>query len=349
MVWFIMINDGYPFVFYGVLIVMRVKLTVVILLPLFISSCATTGVGVYNKNNRPSKITDRETVLVKQKVRNLPECNFLAFDISRIKPGRITQCMDRVNILVDNFSEDLRNKYSNRFLDLFLANELFPYLEKSSATELKQVLNHVAESSYPGNPKFIKWLIDKGVPTKDIVLVAPDSKESCQVNKLILEKNRELYLDDKYLNSSLGRDHISPRNLLFYLVANTNQTPCPDVIMILIAINPDLRNYQNDFGSTPLHHYMESYRDGIFDSINLAKKLITPKNINIQNKLGQTPLHMYLVNKMYVQIHDPLRMRDINMIKTMLQSGANIEIKDNRGISIKEIMKASPQLAKLIH
>jgi len=327
---------------------MRVKLTVILLF-LSISSCATTGVGVYNKNNRPSKLTDRETVLVKQKVHNLPECNFLSFEINRIKPSRITQCLDRVNILVDNFSEDLRNKYKNRFLDLFLANELFPYLEKSSATELKQVLNHVAKSSYPGNPKFIKWLIGKRVPTKDIVLVSLDSKESCQVNKLILEKNRELYLDNKYLNSSLGPDHIYPRNLLFYLVANTNQTPCPDVIRMLITINPDLRNYQNNYGDTPLHYYMESYRDGIFDSMSLLKKLITPINIDRQNNLGQTPLHKYLVNKKYVQQNAPLGIKAINFIKIMLQSGANIGIKDNKGISIKEIMKASPQLARLVH
>jgi len=327
---------------------MRVKLTAIVL-SLSISSCATTGVDVYNKNIDSSKVDDRETILIKQKVRNLPECNFLSFGIIRIKPSRIIQCMDRVNILVDNFSEGLRNKYSNTFLDLFLANELFPYLENSSVTELKQVLNHVAKSSYPGNPKFIKWLIDKGVPTKDIVLVSLDSKESCQVNKLILEKNRELYLDDKYLNSSLGSAHIHPRNLLFYLTANTNQTPCPDVIRMLITINPDIRNYQNNYGETPLHYYMESYRDGVFDSINLAKKLITPMNINRQNNLGQTPLHKYLVNKKYVQQNAPLGIKAINIIKTMLQSGANIRIKDNKGISIKEIMKSSPQLAKLVH
>jgi len=337
-----------PEEYYGVLIVMRIKLSSLLLvLSLFISSCAKTSFGI--NANRPLKVDNHEIVLLKQKVRNLSECEFLSFGVSRIKSSRIIRCMDKVNLLVDNLSEDVRNKYSGRFLDLYLANELFPYLEKSSATELKQILNHVAKSSYSGNPKFIKWLIDKGVPTEDIVLVSLDSKESCQVNKLILEKNREHYRDKKYLERSLEPDHIRPKNLLFYLTANTNQTPCPDVIKMLIKINPDLRNYQNNYGETPLHYYMESFRDAIFDSIDLAKALITPKNINRQDNEGQTPLHKLLTSKKYVRQNSPLGMKTINITRVLIQSGANVEIRDKKGRSIKEIMIISPELAKIIH
>lgn len=119
----------------------------------------------------------------------------------------------------------------------------------------------------------------------------------------------------------------------------TPNNVCPEAIEKLARANPALLNKrQNYSGANPLHLYLS----GLNVDIELVNKLITSANINMKTNLGNTPLHEFLIN------HKSLANINQQIIKMMIARGANINIKNNEGVTVKDLMLKNPDLSGLL-
>lgn len=294
-------------------------------------------------------MTNNDVDLLESWVKTIPECSFIFLHSNeKVSSESVNGCISKFDIFFNGDNKlpfKLRNKVRSQFLDYYLGDKLFVYLNQFSISELNKVFNIVIESNYAANPKFIKWFLNKGVSTRSIVYITKSSeKETCDVNMLILNKNIHFYLDDKYLNERQASG-VRPKDLLFYLTSDLpTNAHCPRVIDLLISKNPALLNSKTDSRETPLHSFMASFNSGIFNNpVMLGGKLISKKNINAQDNMWRTPLHMLLTENIY-----PERKDMIHMVKVLLKSGANIDLKDNDGITARELILKHPKLKVLL-
>ena len=67
--------------------------------------------------------------------------------------------------------------------------------------------------------------------------------------------------------------------------------------------------------------------------IKVLNNLITPTNINMKDNDGDTPLHRFIGNKNTTNLAIKKK-----IAKMMISRGANINIKNNEGITVKDLM-----------
>ena len=82
-------------------------------------------------------------------------------------------------------------------------------------------------------------------------------------------------------------------------------------------------NIQNNIGNTPLHEIVSRLDN---TGIDITKLVISYTNVNIQNNHGETPLHIATQNK------------KTDIIKILLENGANPEIQSNAGKEFIDII-----------
>ena len=119
-------------------------------------------------------------------------------------------------------------------------------------------------------------------------------------------------------------------------LADPNYTICPEVIEWLVRVNPELPNKRGDigyYGSTPLHLFLGSTYMRKSSDIKVLNNLITPTNINMKDNDGDTPLHRFIGNKNTTNLAIKKK-----IAKMMISRGANINIKNNEGITVKDLM-----------
>lgn len=97
--------------------------------------------------------------------------------------------------------------------------------------------------------------------------------------------------------------------------------PCEDCILNFFYKDENLFLKMKN-GRTPLHECM--YNGTYF----LLNEILSPKNINVQDSEGNTLLHEAIECS-----------RDINIIKLLLNRGANSRIKNNEGNSSIDLIK----------
>lgn len=339
---------------------MNIPITLIVFLCLSVSSC-TNKVDVTNvqvlKSSLP-KLEQNKTLLLDEWVKNsVPKCGFLFKESNEVTSKSILKCMDGFHFPEN--SDYLQTKF---FLDRYLGEKLQIYLLKLSSQDLTSILKHVIYSDYFDNPKFLKTLIDMGAQTEDILLqeIGVQSNNSCEVSMLILKKNISLYKNKKTLNESVIYEvskypehskHSGYRryrkNVLFYFTYNhADSTPCSDVVEFLLKENPELRDSNSEYyyHSTPLHSYMSGFGSGrdIKVATRIGKKLISPENINLQDKRGKTPLHILLGN---IRLSSaPTDLKYIKMSQILLKSGADVDIKDKKGITARDLFKEAKEL-----
>ena len=336
-----------------------------ILCLLFVSSC-TNKVNVTNvqalKSSLPKLEEDKVLLLDNWVKKSVPDCGFLFKESNEVTSKSILKCMDEFH-----FPENSDYSQTKFFLDRYLGGKLQIYLRKLSSQDLTSILKHIIYSDYFDNPKFVKTLIDMGAQTKDILLqeVGIQSNTSCEVSMLILKNNISLYKNKKTLNKpviyevSKYPEHSKHpgyrryrKDVLFYFTYNyADSTPCSDVVEFLLKENPDLRNTHSKYyyHFTPLHSYMSGFGSGGLDikvATRIGKKLISSENINLQDKRGKTPLHILLDNIRLSSL--PADFRYIKMAQILLKSGADIDIKDKKGITARELMLKQPKLKALL-
>lgn len=192
-------------------------------------------------------------------------------------------------------------------------------------------------------------MINKGVPVKDVLLRQIGEGGTlwapCEAYNLFLNQNIKLYKDNKTLYEPIsdidGQKGInsSYRWEDLHHLSDHTYNVCPEAIEKLARANPALLNKRQNYnGANPLHLYLS----GLNVDIELVNKLITSANINMKTNLGNTPLHEFLIN------HKSLANINQQIIKMMIARGANINIKNNEGVTVKDLMLKNPDLSGLL-
>ncbi len=114
----------------------------------------------------------------------------------------------------------------------------------------------------------------------------------------------------------------------------------PKLIKLIIHINPHLRDIVDPrTGRTPLHYYLRYFRYSVLQ----GKWLITKNNINKKDKRGWTPLHTLLMSHSLDHSAE-----FVAMVKALIDSGANIDIKNKDGLTARELILKRPDLIFLL-
>ncbi len=312
---------------------MMKKLLLITVVICLVSACGQTLAtkqvrGAIKENNIPS-ITENEgskdAIFRKLVETKFSLCHILINEI--IKPLKVNEVVD----CIESATFEMKP---------FLIKRILEREEKVSRKILSRVLEVIAQDPYSGiYSKTIKKLMDAGASTKNInlQLVQKDGNNHIACNSviLILRSNKDLYLNKSRLNNKP-----SSLNDLHYLADTGNgRELCSSAILLLASYNSELLNVQDYRGFTPLHYYLEDSNHPQWD-VKTAKILMTKENINMQIHMGHTALQM-LIN------HSKTRW-DLDLIKTGLELGADINIKNKKDISLKDLILKRPELRSVL-
>ena len=260
--------------------------------------------------------------------------------------------------LVLKFPSGLPDNHLSRFhiLDDYLGKRIIPYISAMPKQDQEKLVRQIF-FSYSDNLSFIKTMINKGL-VKNVLLIqigeGGNKWASCQAYMLILKKNIELYKDKKTLYEPVpdyeGRTGAfsSYRWMDLYHLTDPAYNICPEVIERLVRANPEFLNKKRDSWSqtTPLNQFLSAPQNTP-KRFQIIKMLTTPVNINLKNGIGNTPLHTFLGS------HDPTTANNLNdsdkqIVQWLIEQGADINLKNNKGISAKELILKRPDLSGLL-
>lgn len=95
-------------------------------------------------------------------------------------------------------------------------------------------------------------------------------------------------------------------------------------MLVNVGINPNSKNLK---GQTPLHYALISHTPSYHNSLSRIEKLLDLKaNVNEKDSQGRTVLH-------YLKITEGNLDEFRKLLQLFLKKGANLEVKDNRGMS----------------
>ncbi len=340
-----------------------------------------------NKHDNDN-LTIAEQKIVDTWVREkVPECRFIYSHTANkkvIDSIRIISCIDHFFISSYSrkppydFPDSINKKIKYRELDKTIGKKLTPFFDELPPKELTNILAFLIHMIKGENHYLIKSLVDKGADTQDIllsnILTASVTSESntCLSSLIILQANRKLYQNKKNLNTFVKyhfklNNHTTRiksdtnyklssgyrRDDLYKLLVDPAYLKClePVIAVTLLEINPDLRDVvHSEDGGTALHNYAQNFaafkvfekEDSTGQRIDLANKLISKNNINIQNKEGQTPLHLLLT------VYSPLSKERLAFAKAIVHAGADLDLKDKKGVSVRDLMLKYPGLVPLL-
>lgn len=347
---------------YSYLQLMAKYLWLVILLIPFYSDAA-------HVNSNESSIGGKKILLSNKQIRLLdvqtdkavPECRFIyrKTPIDSIKRNAIYECVERFsywfwsngNYKILGFPNEKINNF--HLIDDYLGNRIMPYLFGLSKTDQSKFLRKIA-LYYSENLIFIQAMMDHGVSVKEVLLQQMSEGggggfwASCEAYMLILNKNISLYQDNNTLYEPIP-DVNEMRGIKpsyrwedLHHLANPTYNICPEVIEQLARANPELLNKRDGYeGATPLHLYLIGAFVKTSRDIQLASKLATPVNINMKTNDGDTPLHRFLINTNTTSVSNKKK-----IIKMMIARGADINIKNNEGITVKDMILKRTDLSE---
>ena len=327
----------------------------VILLTFFYSTAGHADSSVPFNEVKKTLLTNKQIGLLHAKAANeVPECRFIyrKAPVGTIKEDEIYGCIERWDFW---FSE--RGKYEVlghlaektfifNTLDNGLGNKVKPYIlglpKTDQAKLLRDIINYHSDDLI-----FIQSMIDHGISVEKVLLseigAGAVGWASCDSYMLLLNKNIALYKNDKTLYEPVyDADEETKGSTPSYRLedihhlADPNYTICPEVIEWLVRVNPELPNKRGDigyYGSTPLHLFLGSTYMRKSSDIKVLNNLITPTNINMKDNDGDTPLHRFIGNKNTTNLAIKKK-----IAKMMISRGANINIKNNEGITVKDLM-----------
>jgi len=155
---------------------------------------------------------------------------------------------------------------------------------------------------------------------------------SCKTLILILKRNKAIYQQNPVRKFN--------RYDLQILTDMTTSILCPKAIDTLIDINPKLRNIRDESGITPLNYYLYDTTSTNW-SAGIAKKLMTKENINVRGLESDVPLYSLLH-------YDNKTRWDKGLIKYAIKLGADINLKNQDGISVRDMILKRPDLRSVI-
>lgn len=314
------------------------------------------------KGDRKNILNVKQMQLLDDQVaKTLSECRFLYHknSVGVVTGKAIYECIEGFHSWFwsqGNYKHlKLSNQQVNHFhlLDDYLGNKVMPYVLGTEKHDQAKLLRRIA-SIDADNLYFIQSLITQGVPVKNILLhqvgKGGSDAESCKPYHLFLSKNIALYQSSKTLYEPMpdinGQQGIAPSYRwedLYYLTDTSYRTyTCYDDIALLVKVAPDLLNKKHNYdGATPLHYYLRGLFKRDKQDIKLVSILMTPTNVNMKSNDGNTPLHELLNGK------KPF-VTDKEIIQMMIDKGADINIRNNQGVTVKEIIEKRLGLLNLV-
>jgi hypothetical protein len=211
-------------------------------------------------------------------------------------------------------------------------------------TVLKTIAEFFATSKYSTT---VKQLINSGASAEKVSLqhITNGHDIMCEATVLILKSNKHLYQHESSLNTRVD-GVFRKEDLIYQSDTDNGRAMCPEAIRLLISYNPELRNVQSERGIlpglVPLGLYLLDKKHPDWD-VEIAKSLITKKNINMQsNRIRATPLHSLLYH------HYNESSYDLEIIVVALKLGADIDLKDKEGITVRDLIKKRADLVSLL-
>lgn len=351
-------------------------LLLTILLALFYSGISHANSSGASKQNTRSLLSYEQIKWLDARVaRDIPECGFIYQKvlIDGVKGKDIFACIDRLNSWLWSGEKYRGLKLSNqeindfRLLDDYLGNRMMPYVLALPKTDQSQFVRKLALFRSE-NLSFIQSLINQGVSVTGVLLQEVNEAGgvwgSCSAYRIFLNKNIALYQNDKTLYepmleaSGIYELPINVREELgttkpyykyrwedMHHLADPTYNICPESIKRLARANPKLLNKRWRYdGATPLHLYLRGSFMQSSGDIQLVGTLITSVNVNMRSNDGNTPLHDFIVNT------NPTNVANIKrVIKMMIARGANINLKNNQGITVKDLILKRKDLTGFIN
>jgi len=344
-------------------------ITSIIFFSLLFQSCSITKINPY------PQLSIKEFTLIDKWVKNdVASCSFLFSHkgVADIE-SKIMHCIEDFDTHYrgnSQISKKLQEKIYPQRIDYYLTSKLSSYLSKNklSTLQLTTLLSFISGSPFGENENLIDFLINQGANTKNIMIQSNLSTngDTCKSSLVILRSNKNLYQDKKILNEPVPQINVSlseegyeknvlgklyRKNVMFSLLVDPAYVHCrspvflPKLISTLISINPNLRDtIETKTGKTPLHYYFEYFKTrGLLNPVALGKQLININNINKKDNEGLTPLHTLLLRQSLNQ-----SVEYTLMVKALIDAGTNIDLKDKKGRTARELILKHPNLKTVL-
>jgi len=175
-----------------------------------------------------------------------------------------------------------------QLIDLLLSYK--PALQKDQLETIVEFLPSKKEAIE--DSQLIKKLIDAGAPTANVNInnMLIMKANVCDAVELLIKNNI-----NKFQDSHKSLNNYRSQHLHGLTSINRGYQSCPNSIRLLADFNPKLLDVQGYQGMTPLNHYLIGVDNAKWD-VNIAKLLMTKKNLQFKDKRGYTPLH-------YIQLY----------------------------------------------
>jgi hypothetical protein len=324
---------------------------------------------VSSSQNKQGLLSNSQIKLLdNQAAKAVPECSFIYHKapIGSVTGKIIFECIEKLNNWFWSYEHYKVAKLSNekvtsfRLLDDYLGSRVIPYVLELHKSDQAQFLRRIA-LSYSENLSFMLSLIKQGVSVGGVLLQEVNDRGgmwvSCNAYKIFLNKNLALYQDNKRLyepileSIRIYEPHPDASEMLgiqkpYYRYRWEDlhylYNICPESIERLVRAKPELLNKRQRYdGSTPLHLYLAGSFMQSPSDIQLVSTLATSVNINMRARDGNTPLHEFLINT------NPTNVANIKkVIKMMIARGADINLKNNKGITVKSLILKRKDLSE---
>jgi len=294
-----------------------------------------------NKNNKPMVIP----VIFLKKLKGLqPECQYFLKGSKPVMEKNITNCFERV----------LHEGPPKGLVSYMIKHTDFRILSKKTLGKLMELFALLRAREF----KTISKLISLGAPTNHISIglvadygdqgeqLVVGNSRNCRTIELIITNNRKFYQSGGLYTGRIKTKVTDLHNLTstfgqWYI--------CPKAVKMLVKYNPRMRNIIDPVFGTPLRQLLSDFSK-VDRNPELAKILMTKRNINLQDEVrygGNTPLHLLL--KYSATNNSSLKAKDRYTVRAMLDMGANIDIKNKDGITVRKLINERSDLKSLLY
>jgi len=274
----------------------------------------------------------------------LPECKYFLEHTKPVEEKNIISCFERV----------LHESPPKGLVGYMITHTDFSRLSKPTLSKLTELFVLLRAREH----KIISKLIGLGAQTKNISIgLAADygdegeqqvigNSRNCKTIELIIANNKKFYQSGGLYT---GKTKVKATDLHNITSTFDQWNICPKAVKLLTKYNPGMRDIIDPVVGTPLRQLLSDFSK-VGNNPELVKILMTHKNINLQDEAkygGNTPLHLLL--KYSVTTSNPsLKANARDVIRAMINMGANINIKNKDGITVRELINKHPDLRHLL-
>lgn len=228
--------------------------------------------------------------------------------------------------------------FNRKYLDEFFTRK---FKELNLPTEILTKLLQITLQNNTDLNGVISFLINSGASTKDIDISSIANiydDTDCKATLYIIKSREKFYKSGEI---SIFRD-------FSYLTApGYHESRCPRALKELIRYDKAILNIQDEKGYTGLHNSFTPYAFRLLPS-KLSMELMTQTNVNLQTLEGDTPLHILLGEGTLMYKGDDIIKSYLSVVKEYIRLGGSIMLKNNKGITVHELLSKHMILRKAL-